>query len=237
MHFQMWFPGATGRMAALSSIGAVDLAEGCRESLAKLEDGRPGLLLTWTGEVGYLPDRQKWLPLDAADGPLVGYWNDSPCTPEDLRRRSLFTGYETNLADGNSWVIPQAAELPASLRLVDRAWTKVRKPQFDEFWSRSEPWYRRFMQVNLDFEKIAEVEGIEQSALLNDWSDFCVFALRQNYRILPQIASELGLLDTTSLINITWAVVDGMAIKEVMAEMQHQADMESAFDEKKVAAD
>lgn len=235
MHFQMWFPGATGCVAALQSIGAVDLREGCRESMAKFIDGRMGLLLSWTGDIGYVPERQRWVPLRNAEGPQVGYWSESPCVPTDLARRSLFDGYQQRLADGNDWVIPRATALPASFRLVDGAWSKVRKPQFDEFWARSEVWYRRFMTCDLDAEVIFRTEGISEEQFHQELADFCCFALRQNYRLLPEIASELDLLDSNSALSIVWSVIDGMAIKEILQEMQEVADVQSAFgDEKKV---
>lgn len=223
MHFQMWFPGLTGSGSALQSVGAIDFREGCRESLAKFADGRSGLLLSWQGEAGYFPDRQRWIPLDSSDGPQIGYWNDSPCTPADLERRSLFNGYRQPLADGYEWVIPQAAGLPASLRLVNGAWSKIRKPQFDEFWARSEVWYRRFMAFDLDVKAILLAEGISEELFHQELADFCIFALRQNYRLLPQIASELGLFDSDSALRIVWSVIDGMAIKEVLHELQNRS--------------
>jgi hypothetical protein len=68
------------------------------------------------------------------------------------------------------------------------------------------------MTADLDLEQMAECEDLDPDVLLSEWCDFCVYALRQNYRILPQIASELDLLDTTTLIKITWAIVDSMDI-------------------------
>jgi hypothetical protein len=214
MHFQMWFPMATGNArTVLEAAGLVDFGDGCRESLAKFADGRQGLLLTWTGDAGYFPDRQKWIPLDGPDGPQIGYWIDSPCTPADLQRRYLLTGFPVQLGSGE-WVVPRATDLPANLRMVNNLWESIRKPQFDEFWNRAAVWYRRFMIADLDLEQIAESEDLDPDALLSEWCDFCVYALRQNYRILPQIASELDLLDTTTLIKITWAIVDNMDIPD-----------------------
>ncbi|HEY4263414.1 MAG TPA: hypothetical protein VGM98_24840 [Schlesneria sp.] len=213
MHFQMWFPGATGNArAVLEAAGLADFAEGCRESIAKFTDERQGLLISWTGDAGYSPDRQKWLPLKDPDGPQIGYWTDSPCTPADLQRRYLLTGFPIPLGTSGEWIVPRAKDLPAYLRLVNNLWESIRKPEFDEFWHRAAVWYRRFMTADLDLEQMAECEDLDPDVLLSEWCDFCVYALRQNYRILPQIASELDLLDTTTLIKITWAIVDSMDI-------------------------
>ena len=245
MHFQVWFPGKTNNGAQLlRDVGLADFVEGHRECMTtqRLPDGvvKDGLQVSWGGgDAGYFPDRQSWVPLRSLDfgeiGPQLGYWLDSPCTPDDLRRGSLFNGYKVKLADGNEWQVPLAVELPATLRLVERAWTKVRKPQFDDFWAQSEVWYRRFMLFDLNPDTMASQEGIDAAAMQTAWAEFCVFSLRQNYRVTAEIASELGILDTDSLLRITWSVIDGMAIKEVLNEMQGIADRDSAF-EKKAAA-
>ncbi len=238
MHFQIWFPGQTRDAAGLlRAAGLADFVGGHSECMTtqRLPDGvvKDGLQVNWGGQAGCFPDRQKWVPLVATDATAyLGLWLDSPCTPDDLRRSSLFNGYKVKLADGADWQVPLAVELPATLRLVDRSWTKVRKPQFDEFWAQSEVWYRRFNLFDLNPETVATSEGIDAAALQHEWAEFCVFALRQNYRLTPLIASELGILDTDSLLKITWSVVDGMAIKEVLAEMQEIADRNSAFEKK-----
>ena len=233
MHYQLWFPGATRDAAGLlKSAGLADFVEGAMESIARIDDVA-GLLVTWSGEAGYIPDRQKWITPFVGATYRIGFWTDSSCGPEDLRRSSLFDGYLNTLGDGQTWQIPKAADLPSTMRLVDRQWTKIRKPRFDGFWKRSEAWYRRFMQCDLESDTICRVENLTPSQLYHDWSDFCVEALRQNYRLTPEIASELGLLDSESLLRITMAVVDGMAIAEVLAEMRHNADVESATEQKK----
>ena len=234
MHYQIWFPGVTRDAAGmLKSAGLADLVEGARESIARIDD-QAGLLVTWSGEAGYISDRQRWFTPFTGATYRIGFWTDSPCTPQDLQRRAMFSGFLQALGDGATWQIPVAADLPSTMRLVDRQWTKVRKPQFDSFWKRSEVWYRRFMMCDLDPDTICRTENLTPGELYHDWSDYCVEALRQNYRVTPEIASELGLLDSDSLLRITMATVDGMAITEVLAEMRHNADVESATEKKSV---
>jgi hypothetical protein len=83
-----------------------------------------------------------------------------------------------------------------------------------------------------------KAEGLTLEELQAQFAEFCVFALRQNYRVTPEIVSELGLLDTDSLAKIVLHAVDGMNIRAVLDEMQQRDDLESAFDgEKKALAD
>lgn len=239
MHFQLYFPLKLRDAAgALRAAGLADLASGCQEtvtgvSLDPQETNPPkGLLVTWSGLAGWIPSRQRWI--DCGEY-WLGLWTDSPCVPEDLARQSLFTGYSVTLGDGQAWRVPLASELPATVRLVDRNWTKVRKPAFDEFWRASEVWYRRFMLYDLDPAQIQTAEGTDAGTLLTEMAAFAVFALRQNYRVTPDLLSELGVFDSSNLLQIVMAVVDGMDIKAVLAEMSYNADVESATAEKKVS--
>ena len=224
MHFQLFFPNAgpdTGqalRKAALPDF--VDGATSCQLAIG----GVGGLLVGWGHGIGFVPERQRWI-----DGPgyRIGFWTDKPCTPDDLARGSLFPGYRMPLADGNQWIVPAAAELPTNIRLVDSKWTHVRKPQFDEYWARSEVWFRRLVLLDLNEARIREDAKLNSDELLAEWVDFVVFALRQNYRLTPLIASEVGLLDSQALLNVTMSAVDGMAIREVLDEVLAEAEREN----------
>ena len=224
MHFQLFFPNAgpdTGQ--ALRKAGLPDFVDGAT-SCQVVISGQPGLLVGWGPSVGYAPEVQRWI-----DGPgyRIGFWTDKPCLPEELARGSLFPGYRMSLADGNLWIVPAASELPTNIRLVDSKWTHVRKPQFDEYWARSEVWFRRLVLLDLNESRIREDAGLNSDELLAEWVDFVVFALRQNYRLTPLIASELGLIDSASLFNVTMSAVDGMAIREVLDELLVESEREN----------
>jgi hypothetical protein len=227
MHYQLMFPGKMSNSAScLRSVGLADFVDGASECPVTSRDGLPdGLIVGWTGEIGYVPTRQRWI-----DGPgyKIGFWTDSPCVPIDLARQSMFPGYDWTLADGNLWRVPCAADLPTTLRLVDSHWKKIRKPQFNEYWNQSEPWFRRLLLMDLDENKMALDSGRSADQMLNEWAEFCVFALRQNYRINSVIASELGILDTDDLLRITMAAVDGMNVKAVLAEFEALKEKETA---------
>ena len=224
MHFQLFFPNAgpdTGQALRRANLpDFVDGATSCQLAIG----GVGGLLVGWGQGIGFAPERQRWI-----DGPgyRIGFWTDSGCMPEELARGSLFPGYRMSLADGNQWIVPAAAELPTNIRLVDSKWTHVRKPQFDEYWKRSEVWFRRLVLLDLNEERIREDAGLNSDELLSEWVDFVVFALRQNYRLTPQIASELGLIDSQALLNVTMSAVDGMAIREVLDEVLAETEREN----------
>jgi len=227
----LFFPGKTNDAAKLlRDCGLTDFVPGHEEAVEKDGPNGFGLLVNWksitTGTV-------TW---EAVPGQpyLLGMSADAPCTPDELAREQLFAGYAIELEDGQLWRVPTAAELPTTLRLIDRQWTRVRKPQFDEFWQRSEVWYRRMLVFSFDFAEIMADANLTSQQLDNDWSAYCVFSLRQNYRITEEIASRLGLLDLSTRLQITQATVDGMAIRSVLQELEDRNDEETAGLEKKV---
>lgn len=217
MHFQLLFPGKNSNAGAcLRGVGLNDFVEGSQESPIREHDVS-GLLVGWGPKIGYEPANQRWI--DSGEGYLIGFWNDSPCTPKDLARVSMFSGYSCTLSDGQEWQIPCARMLPSSFRLVGSHWSSVRKPQFNDFWERSEIWFRRFELMDMHEPTIISQDGITAEQLLDQWCEFCCFAIRQNYRLTPRIASELGLLDSTSKVTILMAAIEGMPIKEVVNEL------------------
>jgi hypothetical protein len=226
MHYQMWFPGKTQDAAGLlKTDGLQDFVEGASESVMKLEPtGVPGLLVTWSGDAGIFPDRQR--VVDCGRYSLI-FWTDNPCTEADLRRSTTFRSIALDL-NGSPWLVPQAAELPATMRLAGGSWKKIRKPQFDEFWAASEKWYRRFLLQSLDVDEIAKVDGLTHEQVESEFADFCCFALRQNYRVNPEVVSELGLLDSMAILGIIYRVVDGIHIDEVTQQFLAQADRDTA---------
>ena len=143
MHYQLFFPGKTSNAAScLRSVGLADFVDGANEMPLTGRDNAPlGLLVTW----GDIP---RWEPSNQAVTDCKGYklvmWlgEDRRCTPADLARQSLFPYYRIPLSDKQEWDVPRASELPSGLRMVDGQWTKVRKPQFMDFWNQSETWFR-----------------------------------------------------------------------------------------------
>jgi len=231
VHFQIFFAGKQSNSGScLRSVGLADFVDDATE-VQTVIDGVPGLLVGWGEGIGYDAAKQRWI--DSGQAYRIGFWIDKPCVPKDLERRSLFAGYSIRLSDGNHWQIPAAAELPATLRLLDGHWKTCRKPQFDHFWTQSERWFRYYMLQAFDEKAILAESGMDPQQLRDDWAEFAVFCLRQNYRITPLIASELGLIDTENMLMITTAAVDGMQIDEVLREFETLKEREQAGLEKK----
>jgi hypothetical protein len=234
MHYQLFFQGRFSSEAdALRSAGLGDFAIGAKGVPCVLRDvpgllpgDCPGLLVGWGREVGSVPERQTVVDV-GADYRLV-LWTDSPVTPEELERAQLFFSWDTALADGQKWKVPIAAELPSDFRLVDRQWTKIRKPAFAEFWRQSEVWFRRESDLAWDMEAMLADSGQTEAEFYQDLCEFCLLALRQNYRITGPIASHLGLFDSSILHRIVFNVTDGMPRQEVQKLMAEQIDRETA---------
>jgi len=231
VHFQLWFPGQTRDAAGLlKSKGLGDFVDGAQESVDKLNsESLPGLWVTWSGLSGSDPDNQRVVE---CDGYSIVFWKDSPCVADELARHSMFGSFNVRLATGEMWLVPVAAQLPSTFKLVGGGWKKTRKPQFDEFWRQSEIWYYRLQKFQLDPQAISVAEGIPVEQLYGEFADFCVFALRQNYRVTAEIVSELGLLDSESVQNVLLYVLDGIFIREVNEEADHLNDTDTAFGKK-----
>lgn len=230
MHFQLFFPDKKNNAGAcLRGVGLSDFVDGASEVPSRVGDVG-GLLVGWASKIGYEPTNQRWI--DSGEGYQIGFWLDEPCTPKDIRRLSMFDGFTMTL-NGQEWQIPMASDLPVSFRLIGAHWTKIRKPQFDDFWRRSEIWFRRFMVLGLDEDRICEESRITPQQLNDEWCDFCVFTLRQNYRLTPLIASEMGVMDSASRMAITMSAIDGMDIQDVLQEIGRLRERDEATGSKK----
>jgi hypothetical protein len=71
---------------------------------------------------GFDPDKQTWTEAEGVDGGLwLGLTNDSPPTPEDMRRKKQIGGYSFPLGDGQTWTVPvlrrpdDSTELPTGM--------------------------------------------------------------------------------------------------------------------------
>ena len=189
MHYLIHIPGVRGPDPKhLERVGLADHIAGADFMECAGPTG-PGVMCAWRSpdamQFNYLPDQQYWLPA-AASGDLakgryhVGIWKESPPTPVDLRRSYPYRGASTELGDGNSWVIPFAAKLPADAMLNDDGtWKFVLQQRFHTFWLEALEWAR----------KASESEKFFYSASV----DFLTRALALNYRITPEVASRLRL--------------------------------------------
>ena len=162
---------------------------------------RLGAVIAWRkpGSVGfgYDPEKQTWIPA-VANGPdgegrgryWVGFWNDSPPTPEDSQRPYAHAGPLVELGDGNSWRIPEIDQLPHDyIRNDDGTWRFEIQRQYHDLWLESQDW-------------IARVFDKENRPDLIDVLNYCEKILRQNYRLLPEVVSHLRLLNSENLAKV-----------------------------------
>jgi hypothetical protein len=226
MSFLLLFPGRTTDSAGcLRDAGLEDFVGGETQKPVTGPDGRRGLLIGWGLDLAIDTAKQRWV---AEGNYFIGFPSDRNFDPEQLRRRAAFQGRTISLSDGSQWLIPAAADLPMGLKLVDGQWTKVRKPQFQEFWNQSEIWFKRFMELNLDEGRMQIESNLTREQFLQEWANYCVFAIRQNYRVTPRIFSELVEFDTEDLFAITLATLDADAIREALKELQDAIEKESS---------
>ena len=224
MHFQVFLPNAIGQNPQLlDAVGLADLAEGATFMPVKAgPNGGPGMIVFWrrpgAHASGYIPDRQEWIPAVPSGGlPAarywVGFWSDSLPLPSDLARARLFSGTAVELGDGNSWVLPVAAMLPRDAILDPETGEVLFEIQerFMAFWKASEPWYARLM-------------GDADGTLTIDrgWFDYVLQAARMNYRLIPEVASQLRLFSTANLYECLSVTVDGMRIALVEDEKKNE---------------
>jgi len=221
MHYLIYISGNTN--AGPDQLKAVGLAdhvtdhEQCATPTGP-DNGR-GSLFAWRSRhpqqpVVFAPDRQRWVAAIARDGLAasrfwIGWEKDSPPGPRDLIREENYTGYLCKLGDSHEWIVPNAAMLPHNFRLSNTGdVTLVIQERFREFWEKSRDWYQRFA-LNPDAEQIK---------VPADWFHYLTFALSLNYRILPELISELELFTTQNAIHCAMATVDWSEI--VAAESQ-----------------
>ena len=163
-------------------------------------DFNQGHLIAWrrpgkNEKCHYNAGEQTWIPA-VANGPdgegmgryWVGFWNDSPVTPEDLQRPYSKPGKTVELGDGNSWRFPIIGELPRDLILQDDGTWKFELQR---------QYYDLYLQA---LELDSEIQ--EKGTINKNYGDvlmFCMGGLSQNYRFLPEVVSHLRLFSTENI--------------------------------------
>ena len=166
-------------------------------------------------------DGFNWIPAyasgDLAEGRyLVGLPVISP-NPSELEWPKLFGGYLVTLGDGNRWCIPSAGMLPQSVKMRSNgvASRQVRK-EYQAYFDDSVKWFADF--IDRDF---SNVNQTFDSEIFN----YLARALMLNYRLTPEVISELELFGTENLVTCLRASVDGL---KIIDEINEQAQKKSA---------
>jgi hypothetical protein len=207
MHFQIFIPDKSGaNPQMLIDVGLADFVAGANllDSPGPCGENRPGGVVAWpkpgAADMGYFPDRQKWIPA-IAQGPLaaarywIGFWNDNLPTPTDLRRPYAHRGTDFELGDGNTWLLPEPQKLTHDMFLADDgSWKFELQRQFHDYGLELEKWNVLFRQEKGTF-KFTEAATMVLSGL------------RINYRLTVEVQNELRLLSTLNVERALLAVV------------------------------
>lgn len=226
MHYQIYIPSGAESRPSLASVGLSQLQENAsqQEILGNGPDGGAGVLYTWTVPAGiYFGTRATWIRQHTG-AYWVGILPEHPPNPGDLLRPNVFDGEELALGDGNLWRIAAAGRLPQVYR-INAATGELEqeiRSQFREYFEECQRWFN--LLLSIDSEKF-------QAMVPRDWWDFCLRALSQNYRICPEVASYLGLLDSTLLIQCAIAAVQGAQIKAAEQDLQKKSPEQPSLDE------
>lgn len=239
MHYQIYLPGKrTGDGEYLEAAGLGHLRGGEEYwETSTGPDGTGGMIVTWPLDdpgylFGYYPDEQEWLvgpngkpkaesgwqqskdlePLSASGSPLYycGFWGGRPPTPLELGKPPGVPGMEIMLGDGNRWVVPVAELLPKDVIFKAGSPQAVVKQQFEKFWDESTRWVGWFLE--------ADPEREIPESFIPDLFEYVLRALSLNYRIVPELVTQLRLLDYQTIFASVAATLHKPAIDDVELE-------------------
>lgn len=223
MHFVIFFPGShPSSPELLKKHGMADLVAGYSAMNAASGPNKvPGLLYHWVPRPHYDADSTEWIDCGAY---FVGVHTEQKPTPSELQRARLFDGYAVRLCDGHEWIVPAAVRLPRDMRLEGGKWTRRVKREFDDFWTKSERYFKQFVESVSNEEGVFSVdEDITQEQYDSEVMGYLIKALRLNYRITPELVSHLGLFDTKTIVDAAIATVTGHEINQVLEALQKKS--------------
>lgn len=210
MHHVIYLPKLTTADAQhLAAAGLADHAGGARfiplPGDRRVTDGHSGgLLVAWDNAGAAAardPSTLHWLPAMPLDGlPAARYYvgvdNARPPQPHELLKRHAFPGTPVSLGDSGQWVIPHASALPFDLIRHPQTGEIEHqpRPQFYAFWTKCLAWQRLF-----DAAAQAVRDGLTLEQPFPDEAEQLEFleeALRLNYRLTPELISDLKLFSS-----------------------------------------
>lgn len=224
-------PGGEVSRDLLQRFGLNDLfddAEGaadfCFSEVTKIgPDGKThGLILaalTFDNQppdrMGFYPDGQEWKPSHAvADGKLwIGLDKVRPTRPNDLRRKTLCSGYDVKLEDGYPWQIPIIRRVDGQTELPqvfsengDGQWRFKTREKYMAAWKNTE------ISSGFFF--------FDQSHEMNLLLDICIEALAINYRIDKALTQRLEILGSGCWESLLSATVDFDKVLAIAIDQQ-----------------
>jgi hypothetical protein len=158
--------------------------------------------------LGYFPDQQQWTEFREFGQPEHAYWvaidKEHPPTPDDLRRRVTFAGYDVELA-GQQWHVPVIRN-PNGGTGLPTTWKVAAGGVVQE--SIREEWRLLFESFGRAIFLFNDPDGpypleIDRAEAL----ELCLDALAVNYRVGLAEQNLLGLIGSE-----TWAVVLAVSV-------------------------
>ena len=140
----------------------------------------------------------------------VGFWNESPPTPDELRQSETYDGHPVTFADGTTWIVPAVQMFPRRCRLNaetgDYEWEV--DAAFQAFWKRAMQFSDQLFRTE------AEADRIQLDA---DYPRYIVQSLRFNYRLTAEVVDQLGLISSANVQSAILATLDFPYIVETEA--------------------
>lgn len=191
----------------LSAVGLSDHEDGA-DSIQSDGPAGSGQLFAWRKNslqpMHYNAAEQTWLPaVKNGDRPAGRYWvgvvNASPPMEQDLRRPGMLHGKTIELGGGSKWTIPVPHALPHDL-ILQADGTLRHEPK------------ERYQAISIEAERWREqLAGEEQRIPYEDLFRFCLRCLSLNYRMPPELASHLRLIDTENVKHVMFAALWGQS--------------------------
>ena len=201
-----------------------DVTSGDQVALSNLPagpGGKPGCLVVALPAdssrrfcCAYAEDDQRWE--QASDGLWIGIEKKEPPRPEDLQRQKVHAGYEIDLADGGSWLVPvirrpqgvaeragiRATELPRNLRWdAEGVLQETLKPSYRVYWDAAGEVAEHFF----------DGDGINSAPvdMTEDWAmRQALLFLSLNYRVWMPEQNMLGFLDSENFATVLGIAID-----------------------------
>lgn len=225
-HYLIFIPGDDrADPSKLDAVGLSHLkANAFFHPIQQGPSGLRGVNVAWNSldQKHFDADKQTWIEA-VPNGDLkagrywVGFWKDDPPTPTDLAwQGTRFEGSMITLGDGNQWLIPAAGLLPSTWKLNRDGEPELQvKELFTKFFERSKQWFVQFI----------EHDASDVSIRLNaDVWEYLYEALSFNYRMTPEVVSELGLWNTSNIVEGLLKTVDGLHIRDEMGSQKKRVE-------------
>jgi hypothetical protein len=236
MHFLIFIPGEHRQdRAVLDDAGFGDLLkQGDPDPLVAIidcvgpDEKTPGAIVLPFSDgdesknppLGFLPDRQTWLPVAASDC-WIGWVTASPPTADDLARSTPlpYAGPMIRLGDERPWSIPCCLDQrQVMVPTAAGSWTTDERPRWPELYAMAAP-----MIDTLEAAMKREVS--EDTPLTIDnaaATTFLAELLCINYRLTTKVIGALGLLDEDRLVQLVAIATDYQRLQTLAKDLDEK---------------